>query len=466
MNLIDAASCNNNATSPVELSLAPQFTRQYRSIYDAVSNFFIPEDHEHMEQERAENQRMIARIIANHISVPVHRKFYTIGMDATPEPRPFAHTLKDRGIQYHPNPAPGNKPITVGHSYSVLAALPEKADPGLPPWIIPLIVRRIPTDRKATEVGAQQLSDIMNDEQLPFGNNLSAFVADSSYSAREFLGETVAHKNLASIIRVRGNRTFYHQPDHLEMVQAEGHPRWFGRPFNMKKPETWGLPDDHENKTYTLRNGRIVDVGIEAWNDLIMRGKSDIAMHKHPFTLIRIAVNDKEGRKVFKRPLWLIVIGNRRHEITLIEAYESYRQRYDLEHFFRFGKNKLLMDSFQTPEVEHEENWWEIACIVYIQLYLASHLAESLPRPWEKYLPEFNEATQGKLKSPTIVQRDMPRILDYIGTPAKPPKRRGISPGRIKGFCPEKRERQPIVIKSQIENNIHAKPIEYGVSRE
>jgi hypothetical protein len=460
MNLIDAISCNSSATSPVELSLDPLFPRQYRSIFDAVGNFFVPEDPENKEKERAEHQCMIASIIAGHIPLPEHRPFYLIGMDATPEPRPFANTLKDRGIQYYPNPAPGNKPITVGHSYSVLAALPEKMDQGLAPWIIPILIRRIPTDRKATEVGAVQLNSIMKDKELPFGNNLSAFVGDSSYSVREFLGETVCHENLTSIIRVRGNRTFYHQPVQEDTVYSEGHPKWYGEPFKMKDPETWGNPDNLKNKTYTLRNGRIVDVEIKAWNDLIMRGKIGIPMHKHPFTLIRIAVKDEdEGRKVFKRPLWLIIIGERRHEISLIDAYESYRQRYDLEHFFRFGKNKLLMASYQTPEVEHEENWWEIVGLAYNQLYLAAHLAESFPRPWEIYLPEFKSHRPGKLQSPTIVQRDMPRILDQVGTPAKPPKHRGKAPGRIIGYSPGKRERQPIVIKSHkpFENKAEAR---------
>jgi hypothetical protein len=40
---------------------------------------------------------------------------------------------------------------------------------------------------------------------------------------------------------------------------------------------------------------------------------------------------------VFKRALWLVVDGARRNELTLLEVQQAYRQRYDLEHFFRFG---------------------------------------------------------------------------------------------------------------------------------
>ena len=44
-------------------------------------------------------------------------------LDCTPNPRPFANKLADRTIVHAPNPAPGNKPICVGHQYSVLALL-------------------------------------------------------------------------------------------------------------------------------------------------------------------------------------------------------------------------------------------------------------------------------------------------------------------------------------------------------
>jgi len=43
-------------------------------------------------------------------------------------------------------------------------------------------------------------------------------------------------------------------------------------------------------------------------------------------------------------------------------------ERLDIEHFFRFGKTRLLMDKIQTPDVEHEEAWWQLVMIAYTQL--------------------------------------------------------------------------------------------------
>ena len=67
-------------------------------------------------------------------------------------------------------------------------------------------------------------------------------------------------------------------------------------------------------------------------------------------------------QRLYKHPLWLAVCGQRRDELGLIEAYQSYVDRYDIEHFFRFGKQKLLMSTYQTPELTHEQDWWQCAC--------------------------------------------------------------------------------------------------------
>lgn len=47
------------------------------------------------------------------------------------------------------------------------------------------------------------------------------------------------------------------------------------------------------------------------------------------------------------------------------------------------------MDKLQTPEVDHEEAWWQMIMPAYAQLYVAKPLASHMPTPWQKYLPEF-----------------------------------------------------------------------------
>ena len=455
MDLIDALAGNNSAQSAVELSLGSLFPRQYSSLHDAVDNFFVPSSPHKSQEERIGHQLNRMRIMATHCPKPIQQNYYLFGLDTTGQPRPFARTLADRTVNHHPNPAPGNKPIAIGHNYSVLAHLPEKQERSSHPWIIPLLIRRVPSDIKATDIGASQVEDLIQDEALPFGNNLSVLVVDSSYSVREFLIREVRHKNLITLVRVRGNRTFHHLPPQND--SPKGHPLWYGADFDMKDPSTWGEPDATQILPLTLRNGRECQVYIEAWYNLLMNGKYGIPMHEHPFTLIRIIVIDSDGKQVFKNPLWLIAIGVRRQEISLSDAYHSYRQRYDIEHFFRFGKTKLLIDSYQTPDVEHEQNWWEIVGLAYTLLYVSAPLAKDLPRPWERYLPQIKELTPGNLPSPSMVMRNLFSIIRQIGTPSSLPKPRGKSPGRTKGYSPGKRERIPVIFKGSKSTKIQSR---------
>ena len=169
-------------------------------------------------------------------------------------------------------------------------------------------------------------------------------------------------------------------------------------------------------------------------------------MHQHPFTLVRARLLNEEGKPVFKRPMWLIALGERRCELSLLDIWNSYEQRVDIEHFFRFGKQRLLLNDYQTPVVEHEENWWQLVQLAYLQLYLARDLAETLPRPWEKHLLK---TLQSDIASPSMVLRAFERIISSVGTPAKAPKPRGKSPGRVKGERPGPRKRHPVIKKTK-----------------
>lgn len=143
--------------------------------------------------------------------------------------------------------------------------------------------------------------------------------------------------------------------------------------------------------------------------------------------------------------MWLMIMSQRRQELTTICAYQAYRQRYDMEHLLRFSKQRLLLNASATPDVEHEENWVELCFLAYVQLWAARKLAETLPRRWERYLPQKNKG----FLSPSIVQRDMHRIISEIGTPAHSPKRRGFSRGRAKGMVITKRTRLVVIKKGK-----------------
>jgi len=441
MELLDALTGNTTAGSVVELSLAPGFRRTYSSVYAAVGECFIVTK----AAQRRHWEQLLLRLVALRLAPPSRRKFWLFGIDATSVSRIFAPTLPDRGYVHCANPIGGNKPITLGHQYSLLAYLPDKLPECEPAWIAPLLWRRISSQESELAVAVAQIEALLADARLPFHNELCVQVEDSRYSTPAFLHPVVQHTNLVTIARLRGTRTLYRQaPPDAAQPRRAGHPRWYGARFALHAPKTWGPPAQCAATTCISRRGHTYTVQIEAWHDLLLRGTRDYAMHAEPLTLVRIRLLDAQGQPAFKRDLWLGVFGDRRRALTLLDIRQAYLQRYDLEHFFRFGKQRLLLTDFQTPDIERETNWLQLVQLAYVQLYLARSLATPSTRPWERYLPSRPAAPA----TPAATQRAFAEIIRPLGTPAAAPKRRGIPPGRAAGAQPKPRPRYAVVKKT------------------
>jgi hypothetical protein len=76
-------------------------------------------------------------------------------------------------------------------------------------------------------------------------------------------------------------------------------------------------------------------------------------------------VVDEHNKAMFKRPLWLSVFGEKCLAISLNECVENYRDRYDVECYFRFGTQSLLMNLFKTYDTNQEKNWWKLCAFSY-----------------------------------------------------------------------------------------------------
>jgi hypothetical protein len=61
---------------------------------------------------------------------------------------------------------------------------------------------------------------------------------------------------------------------------------------------------------------------------------------------------------------------NRAHTI-----WHDYRLRFDAEHFFRFGKSRLLLVNYQSPDVLNEENWKQFCMVAYPEYFIRNMLS-------------------------------------------------------------------------------------------
>ena len=450
MDLLDSLSSNTQAKTVVELSISPLHRRNYCSITRVLSEFYpLPDGKEKKEMVKAQQNQMLTKLLSEYCPQVQERFYHVFGVDCTSNPRMFSPTLANRSFVHSPNPVSGNKPITIGHQYSIAAYLPEKTM-DTPPWLIPLSCERVNTDQKGAILGMQQISACIQ-AQGSFKGSLCVSVGDCAYSSPDCLAEAQKNSNQVHISRARNNRNFYYPLPKELGKKPRGRPKQYGKKHDLSDEKTWEAPDKRIEFEIKGQNGKIQRIKIECWDNLIMRGNNKSKASDCPFRLFRIYVYKLSGELLFKKPLWLLASGERRNELTLQDVFKVYRQRFDLEHFFRFGKNRLLMDKAQTPETDHEEAWWQLCMIAYVQLYLAREFADHIVNPWEKYLPIFRRSACEK--TPTQVQKDFARIIRQFGTPAQPPKPRQKSSGRKKGEEQVKRKRHEVIFKRQKSEN-------------
>jgi DDE superfamily endonuclease len=442
MDLLDAICSNNHAPSVVQLSLNPLFRAGYSTLFKAIGESLsveLSKDSSPLEGTQFQCVDLISQVVPQ----PKQRHFFLMGQDCTSIARPFAKSLEDRGLVHQPTQIKGNKPITIGHSYSLLAVLPERSNEDAP-WTIPLDMSRVPTESNSTQQGIAQLNAVLTNPNMPWTDELCALVVDSAYGNHKFLTPLQEHTNLVTIARSRSNRVFYQSPIHSGEPPRKGHPQWYGERFALQDEETWHESSEIEHTSYQTRRGRKINITITAWHNMLMRGTKALPTYQNPFTLVRIVSMDESGKPLFK-PMWLIIMGKRRSEISLIQANESYRQRFDLEHTFRFKKQNLLLSDFETPDVEHEQNWVYLVMLAYVELWAAHFLAVTLLRPWER---DVKTDASARI-SPSKVQQDWNRIISQLGTPAAAPKPRGKSPGRQSGQTQTARPRFSVVKKGK-----------------
>ena len=454
MDLIDAIAGQPAKESVVKLSLSNLFRREYSSINDSVKYLFRKKNNKiAAPHEVKEGQEKVTEAIIEELCPkPKVKNFHLFAVDCTPNPRVHAKKLDDRGYVHSSNSVPGQKPITVGHQYSSVVHLPEKELSTIPPWVIPLSTLRINSDESGTCVGMSQVVKIVNYEK--FKKELCVSVSDSAYSNSRCMSIAKEQNNLVNIARIRNNRKFY-----LPIIQKAEEHKKPGRP--KKYGDRWDLNDPEKaDKTVTVtrfsKKGNEFYLKIEVWYNRLEKGhtgkrseNAEFLVEKSDpflFDAIKVTVLDKNENPKHKKPLWLMVVGEQRRSLCLEDIADCYFRRFDIEHYFRFAKQKLLLDKFQTPEVRHEENWHWLCLMSYNMLYGSKELARLVKNKWETKKSGDQESY---FPTPTEVQRDYERIIGGIGTPSRIPKPRGKAPGRPEGFKAEARKDKKIIKKSK-----------------
>jgi hypothetical protein len=456
INLVDALSCNTSAHVPIELTLNPAYERHYSTLTHAISDYYKPRDHDHDQsvQAKVDVDKKIQNTLCQCLETPNEQDYHLFAIDVTPYKRPYSDKLTDKGFVHVNETISGKKPIAIGHKYSCVAYLTKEKH-----WAPPLSIKRVSTADNECVFGVQQWTDIINDTENKFDDKRSVGVFDSAYStAKSIFAFSEAMKERPDkailIARLRADRVLM-RPNEKPPTGKRGRTASFDtkNPFRLKEADSWGDPLNKGELKWVTKRGKNHIVMIQTWSNLRMRSHNDCPIPEVPLIAIKITVTDTDGKMVYKNPLWLVVVGSWPESWNVRRFWDFYTSRFDIEHLFKFGKQRLLMTSYQTPDTTHEENWVQFSMIAYHQLYHARQLAKNLPKPWEKKADKLEqvEGTKGDhILPPSRVQRDMANVLKQLPKITAEVKPRGIPSGRGVGETLTPRESSPVVRKGKV----------------
>lgn len=384
--------------------------------------------------------------------------FWLLQTDSTPLLRPHSPTLPARRYVYKPNnQVKSNKPVDLGYECSVvgLSARCPRYGVSEGPWSLPLSMRLIPYEQNRNSFTARQVNDLLDNPDLPFGTELSVNALDSNYSAPEYITDTHHQPHLVNIIRLASNRNVWKRLTGNQQQQcresrsdSRGAQAIYGPKYKLSEADQWQLPPDQQEQFgIQLANGRKTIVKMAIWEEMMFRSKRGKSMKDKPFRLAQIELLDPQTEQpIFKKKMWLGIWGERKEQLTGEQIFWAYRNRFDIEHFFRFGKQRLLPDQFQTPDEEHWQNWIEVVSLAYWLLWVASEQATHQPtKKWQQYDKYRKLREQFHLRpSPSQVQQQLLGII--LGFDQEPflPKTAKKGKGRKTGTKFPPRQRYPI----------------------
>jgi hypothetical protein len=406
LDFIDALTVARHVDSPVAISEQAPFRRKFSSIFDVLKEGDIEAEQLHpiLEKQQPAECEQIAG-------------YDVYAVDTTPDERPEADTLSERGLLK----AQKNAPVRTGQKFSWVVRLVQQRTS----WVAPWDVRRVKTDSNDNQTAVEQIKALDQQSQQP-----KVVVADSLYANLIFLAVFLVVQTVVALVRLRQNLILYEQPV-PKPGGSRGAPRKHGPAFRMGNP---GRPPD---RTESFWLG-FQHIRLSAWHRLHLR--------KLPALIglaLRVEFLKSDGTLRYQRPMWLFWTGP--ETVPLPDLCRMYLWRFAIEHAFRFMKQHLGLNTHRLTNNDAIQRWMWLCALAYWQLLLMGRDVEDLCPAW---YPHKNNNKQGWL-TPGQVQRGAGRFLAKLGTPAAAPRPSGKGRGRATGYRPAPRTRYAVVRKGR-----------------
>ena len=423
--LTDALLTAEQIPSPVHLSLQPSHRRGWGSLYNALSHGRI-------------DAQALRRLLAHHPLAASETTTPVYAVDVSVWDRCDAECSPERGFYYHPSRHSAGQPIVAGWAYQFIAQLNFIRES----WTAPVDALRVHPMEDANMVAAGQVNGLLG--RLGKEASVPLFVFDAGYDPVK-VQRGLEGSRCQILLRLRAGRRFYADPSLAGPPAHTGRPRRHGPKMKCKDPSTWPKPSTE----YTCEDAGYGTVRVRAWAKMHPKvcahegrgSRGPLPIVIGTLVLVEVERLPRGERRRKPRVLWLWWHGPEGEAPNLELIWRAYVRRFDLEHTFRFLKQAL---GWSTPRVRHPEQadrWTWLVLAAFTQLRLARALVADLRLPWERH---YDAARL----TPVRVHRVVSALLAELGTPAKPPKPCGGSPGRPKGRLSGRAKRYPALKKT------------------
>lgn len=395
---------SSNSRSVVGLSSSPLFTHSYSSISQCIRHL-------------STNKEELRTVLSQFQALWMNKYFptsnnYSIQTDTSPMTKAFSKKLAERQFVNVPNNVvPGNKNLDVGYNYSYLNLSYAH---GSKRWSLPISVERVMLNSDGIATALAQIASLMTDDALPFSKaEKVSNSSDSGYFTPRYLAPLVEkYPNMVQICRTRhgnkvwrqatvmpstekkqGAKPIYDKQTYYLIAHSDVKTTKCGKTkaeYNKQRMSIYDLSATETLEISTVTSlGRAIIVKITRWDNMMIRSKKGYSMKDKPFNLFGSQVVDaKTGELIFKKPMFIGVLGQLKDKVTTLEAHQEYRNRYDIEVHNRFSSQQLLFNNFQTPSVNNLDNWTVIVAAAYWLLFVAADEVDLILQPWERNLPK------------------------------------------------------------------------------
>ena len=357
------------AKTVVELSLSKFFKRKYSSLSRAISGYFTSRKNKTNRDELRSSARNDIKSFLLESALAGEKSIHSFAIDITGNIKKHSVKAEDRSYIY--SGSIGG--ISIGHNYSVIG---KKEKGG---WMLPVAIDRIPHSENKYEFSVSQVEFIL--DKVPDADT-SILVGDSAYSCNKFLCKLSKRENVTIITRMRANKAIYKK--YNDEKEGSGRKRKYGKKSSLNKPESLPKPSQIDEFEENTKKGEIQRVRLSFFEGYICRGSKGYKMSEIEINFVRVEIFKENGERKYDRDLWIGISGKARAKVTMKDAYYEYKDRFDLEHYFKFSKSKLLMDKFQSSDPKKDEDFMLFGAISYHILCKSADLLDDIQiRPWE-----------------------------------------------------------------------------------